>query len=190
MHDWAKTVSTALLSLAGRLMPGDHAQWLDAMRAELHHIDGPGDKLAFAGGCVMASFGRAIANGGAERSIRVLMVPALLVWVGMKSYLWLVLPSERLVPLASEMIAVSALGYACAAIWLINRNPLAALGSLTVPLIANVFHFGITARVGYLDEMALLSLALVAEEFAIWIATALGLTIILIAPKLRAAELT
>ena len=47
-------LTQTLFALARRLMPSERGEWLDAMRAESHHLHG-GDRLRWAFGCVVAA---------------------------------------------------------------------------------------------------------------------------------------
>lgn len=51
-----------LLDHAARVMPPSRRAWAQAMRAELHHIDGPWAAAGFALGCVHASYSQRIAD--------------------------------------------------------------------------------------------------------------------------------
>jgi hypothetical protein len=50
-----RSVAARLIRLAERLLPREKAEWAEAMRSELHHIDGNYEALGWAFGCLLSS---------------------------------------------------------------------------------------------------------------------------------------
>lgn len=51
-----RRLAFALLDHAGLVLPSSHSSWADAMKHEIHHINGDFEALTWAAGCVVASY--------------------------------------------------------------------------------------------------------------------------------------
>lgn len=82
----ARSLATCLLDHAARAMPKAQREWVEAMRAELNHIEGDGSAAAFAFGCVQASYARRLRDAGTLAGVARWTITGLaLAWAGISA---------------------------------------------------------------------------------------------------------
>lgn len=174
-----RRLSSTLLTLAQRIMPASHQDWSQAMRAEAGQIKGRFERLNFAIGCLKAASLTHLRAARWEPLARAILCVHITAWVAAKLYIWVRLSNAAqegrldFSALQSGIMGMAGIAYLGVSLCIIRRKwiaaigfGLAALGLNTLHLMATIFMGGPFG--GPVDNLDILSLALISEEYFIW----------------------
>jgi len=174
-----------LMTYAGKLMPTEQKEWVEAMQAELSHIASPARALGFAAGCFQTALMSHLKAAKWEPVGRALLCFHISVWVFAKFYGGVKLTgamqagSVNLSAFQINMIGLSGFTYLGVAMCLVYRKwiaamlcGLAALGLNTLHLIAAIFSGPASPRTA--EHIDVFSLMIISEEYFIWTTVLVG----------------